>query len=78
MKLNPMSMMKIKSLLEKFKSNHPKVPKFMQAASTSVGVGSIIELSVTSPEGKKILTNIKVTQDDIDLINEMKNLMQNQ
>lgn len=69
--MNPMDIMKIKPLLEKFKMNHPKVPMFFHAVSGKVEVGSIIELSITPPDGEKIVTNIRVTSDDIELAQKL-------
>ncbi|MBQ7046922.1 MAG: hypothetical protein IJN85_04180 [Oscillospiraceae bacterium] len=70
--MNPMALLHLKSKLEKFRENHPKVPLFFQAASGEVRLDSIIELKITNPEGKSIVTNIKVTQDDIDLISDLQ------
>ena len=50
--MNPMGFMKIKGLVDRFKDNHPKVPMFFTAASKSVDVGSIIEINITTAEGK--------------------------
>ncbi len=72
--MNPMAMMKIKPLLEKFRDNHPKVPMFFTAAAGSIQEGSVIELSIQAPDGKHICTNIRVTADDIELINFLKEM----
>ena len=60
-------------LLERFRSNHPKVPMFFSAASQSIGEGSIIEISITNADGKKLCTNMKVTADDLELFEQLKN-----
>lgn len=72
--MNPMAMLKLKTYLEHFKQNHPKVISFFSAASCLVDKDSVIELKVTSPEGKTIVTNMKVSEDDIALIAELKKL----
>ncbi len=74
MNMNPMMLMQIKGMLDDFKRNHPKVPMFFGAAAQSIGEGSIIEITVTSPEGKKICTNMRVTADDLRLVEQMKNM----
>ncbi len=74
MNMNPMMLMQIKGMLDTFKRNHPKVPMFFQAAAQNIGVGSVIEMSVISPDGKKICTNMKVTEDDLQLVEQMKNI----
>ena len=71
--MNPMELMKLKGYLDTFKRNHPKVPMFFPAAQ-SIGEGSVIEISVTSPEGKKICTNMRVTAEDMDLVRNLKNI----
>lgn len=72
--MNPMNVIKLKSLLERFNSNHPKVPMFFKAAAGSVQEGSIIEIKVVSPDSKSIITNFKVNSEDIALVNELKEL----
>ena len=75
--MNPMAMMRIKSLMEKFKENHPKVPMFFSAAAGCVKEGSIIEISVQTPDGKNICTNMRVTQDDLELLDVFKDMASN-
>lgn len=72
--MNPMSVLKLKNLLNSFKENHPKVPLFLKAASGRVTEGAIIELKITSAEGQTLVTNIRVNEQDMELINELKNL----
>ncbi len=69
--MNPMGFMKIKGLMDRFKVNHPKVPMFFEAASKSIGVDSIIEINVTTAEGKSLCTNMKVTADDMELVSQL-------
>lgn len=72
--MNPMALMQIKGLIDKFKNNHPKVPMFFTAAAKSIGEGSIIEISVISPEGRKINTNMRVMEEDLELIQQLKTM----
>lgn len=73
MKFNPLQLMQLKPLIEKFKVNHPKVPLFLKAIPNNIQVDSILEISVTDPQGKKIVSNIKVKQDDMELMEAIKN-----
>ncbi len=75
--MNPMGLMKIKGLVEKFKGNHPKVPMFFSAASKSVNVDSVIEINITTAEGKNLRTNMKVTAEDMELVKQLSELMKN-
>lgn len=72
--MNPMALMKIKGLLDKFKTNHPKVPMFFAAAGKSIGVDSIIEINVTTADGKTLCTNMKVTAEDVELVKQLGEL----
>ena len=39
--MNPKMLMQMKSLLTKFRQNHPKVPMFFSAASRAINEGSV-------------------------------------
>lgn len=72
--MNPMAIMKIKGMLDKFNQNHPKVQMFLKSASQYAGEGSVIEISLTTEDGKKLCTNLKVTKEDLELIEQLKEL----
>lgn len=76
--MNPIAMMRIKSLMEKFRENHPKVPMFLAAAGGCIEEGSIIEMNIQTAEGKNICTNIRVTADDLELMKALKEMMPTQ
>ncbi len=68
------NMMKMTMAWNTFQKNHPKFPAFCQAVlNKGVRVDSIIEIAVTTPEGERIETNLKVKQGDLDLLNSLKN-----
>jgi len=75
--MNPQGLMQIMAAWNTFKTNHPKFPAF-EAAIQAQGIreDSIIEISVTDPDGKKTETNIKVKQSDIELFESLKNMRQ--
>ncbi len=75
MAFNPMILMKMKGMFERFQTNHPKIPMFFQAASKTIDEGTIIEINVTTSEGKTLCTNMKVNSDDIELVKEIKELI---
>lgn len=75
MAMNPMKLFQIKSLWDKFTGNHPKFPKFLQAIGTNgVREGSVIEITVTTPEGTNISSNLKITAADMELIQTLKEI----
>ena len=48
---------------------------FFSAAAQSIDENSIIEIKVTTAEGQNLITNMKVTSDDIELFKELKEKM---
>ncbi|MBR1693609.1 MAG: hypothetical protein IJ711_12680 [Lachnospiraceae bacterium] len=72
--INPAMILKIKSAWDAFTANHPKFPHFLKAAQNSIEEGSIIEISITNREGKKIDTNLLVKQEDLDLFQSLKDM----
>ena len=72
--MNPLALMQIKPKLEKFQQRHPKFIQFFSFAGKSVTEGSILKISVTDPEGKKIVTSIRVDQEDIELFQQLMSL----
>lgn len=78
MAFNPMMLMKIKGLFDRFQKNHPKVPMFFQAAAKAIDEGSVIEITVTTSDGKNLCTNMRVNADDVALVNDIKDLVQKQ
>ena len=62
-------MQKIKSGIDRFRMNHPKFPLFLNAVSqNAIMEGTIIEINVTTPDGKNYCTNLKVKADDMEFI----------
>lgn len=73
--MNPMKLFQLKSEWDKFNKNHPRFTPFIQAvASNGLEVGTVIEVSVTTPEGKNFTTNLKVCEEDLKLIDTIKEL----
>ena len=74
-KMNPNSIFKIMQLRNKFQNNHPKAVAFLQNVLLSgVPEGTVIEMSVTKPGEEKVMANMRVTADDLEMMNELKNL----
>lgn len=73
--MNPMAFLTLKSDIDKFQENHPKFIQFIKAMSQSgLQEGTILECKVISPEGKEISTNIRISQDDLELIDKLKDM----
>ena len=72
--MNPTAIFKIMELKKKFNASHPKFGAFLKAASKDIRDGSIITISVMTPEGEEKVTNLKVNSTDLQLIEELKTL----
>lgn len=73
---NQMAMMqKIKSGMDRFRANHPKFPMFLNAvAQDALREGTIIEINVTTPEGKNYCSNLKLKSEDIEFLDTLKGM----
>lgn len=75
--MNPMALLSMKPALDKFQNNHPKFIQFIKAmAQNGLQEGTVLECKVITPEGKEIQSNLKITQDDLELIEKLKELSQ--
>lgn len=75
--MNPASIMKIMGAKNKFDQNHPKFASFINyVVSNGVTEGTVIEITVTKPGEEPVTTNMKITQSDLELLDEIKNMAQ--
>lgn len=76
MNFNQIAMIqKIKGCMDRFRANHPKFPLFLNAISQeALKEGTVIEITVTTPEGKNYCSNIKLQPDDMELIETLKSM----
>lgn len=73
--MNPAALMKIMGLKNKFESEHPRFAAFIgDLFKMGVTEGTVIEITLTRPDGSTATTNMKVKPSDIELVNELKNL----
>lgn len=73
--MNPMKILQMKSDFMAFNQRHPKVVQFCKVLGVNgIHEGSVMELSVTSPEGEKVCANLKVTAEDMELLQKIKDL----
>lgn len=75
--MNLMNLMQLKDAWSAFKGNHPKFPLFLKATSeNSMKEGSIVEIRVTSPDGKTLTSNVKLKASDLALFDQLKDSFQ--
>ena len=75
MAMNFNQMLKFQQIKNAFK----RFKNFLNAVTREQALreGAVIELSVTSPEGKNYCSNIKLNAEDIELINQLKTMNPN-
>ena len=75
--MNPMDMMQFASRLGTFTQQHPKFIMFLKkVAHDGVSEGDILEINYRSGDGRESKANIKLTNEDIETINLIKNMRQ--
>ena len=75
--MNPMQLLKIKSAWDKFQAAHPKFPLFLQnVMQNGIQAGTVLDFQVTTPDGKTSRANLRITQEDMELFQELKEMTQ--
>lgn len=75
MNMNPALLMKLMNARKQFAENHPKFVSFMNAISEEhLQEGTVIEVTVKSPTGSTMTTNVKVKESDLELLRSLKEL----
>ena len=63
-------LMQLRKRFETFRKEHPKmIPFLKKVQKEAFSEGSVVEIKVTSPEGKEYVSNLKVTANDIESLN---------
>ena len=77
--INPMKLLQIRASWEQFKARHPKFPSFLNAVSKgAVTEGTLIEMTITTADGKQYSSNLKLTSEDMQLVNDVKEMFSGQ
>ena len=72
---NPLQFMQLAERLRIFKQQHPKVLDFIQAIGrNNLQPGVVLELRVTDLDGKVAVTNMRLTEEDIETIAIIKSI----
>lgn len=66
---------RLKSSVQNFRTNHPKFPLFLNAiAQDALKENTVVEITVTSPDGKQYTSNLKLKPDDLELFELLRSL----
>ena len=77
--MNLAMMMKIMGAKNKFNQNHPKFMAFLNAAFTGgIEEGTVIEITVTKPGQGPLTSNLRVTRDDLELMESLREISKGQ
>lgn len=69
---NPMALLQMKKQWDDFSARHPKFALFlMDVVKSKVGVDTIIDIKLTMPDGKILQSNMKVCEEDMELIQNL-------
>lgn len=72
MGINPMKLMQYRGEWEKFLQRHPKLPGFFsRVRMEEMQEGTVFELRIKPPEGGELVSNIRLTEEDARLIEEL-------
>lgn len=76
MNINPMKLLQMKGAWDTFQKNHPKFPQFMKAVGKgALAEGAVVEITVTTAEGKTLSTNLKITEQDMELARQIREMV---
>ena len=74
--MNPMGFMQLKPMIEQFQERHPKFVEFFGYAGQHIQEDSLLEISITDSDGSKIVTNIRITQEDLDFVEQLRQTLE--
>lgn len=73
--MNLQQLMKINGMRQKFTRNHPMVPKFLKKVKKDgLEVNDILEITVKKENGEDCTANIKIQEEDLELLNQLMEL----
>lgn len=77
--MNPMALMKLMQMKNKFSADHPKFVAFLKMLfSRPIEEGTVLEVTIIRPGEAPVTANMKVNQSDLEMFEELKNLNSNQ
>lgn len=77
--MNPMALMKLMQMKNKFSADHPKFVAFLKMLiSRPIEEGTVLEVTIIRPGEAPITANMKVNRSDLEMFEELKHLNPNQ
>lgn len=73
--MNFAAIMQLKNEWDGFCGRHPKFPQFLKAAQQKgFPAGTVIELSITAPDGTVLNSNLKILPEDLEMLQKMREI----
>ncbi len=73
--MNPATLMRIMNAKNRFAANHPKFTAFCNDMfSRGIGAGTVIEITIARPGEEPVTANMRVQQEDLDLLQSLQDL----
>ncbi|MGX8688796.1 MAG: hypothetical protein ACSW8K_13500 [bacterium] len=77
MAFNPMVLFKLRGMMNQFSARHPKAVSFVKnEILTGLPADTVLEITITKPAHEPVTTNMLVTQEDLDMLQELQGLRQ--
>ena len=75
--MNPAMLLRLKHDWEQFTKRHPKLMRYLGVISRShLREGVIVELAVRDPDGSPLRANFRLTSEDVELLQTVRELLQ--
>lgn len=72
---NPASILQFRKDWGEFEERHPKFVTFLGALFKSgISEGSVVEITVTLPDGKKLESNMRISDKDLEFMKNIGNM----
>ena len=73
--INPLKLLQLKSSWEQFQNRHPQISGLSERGGPGASLKQEpLDVTITSPAGGRIGSNLKLTAEDIQLLQELKEL----
>ena len=65
------SLFQVKAAWSGFQRRHPKFVLFCRAAKPRIAEGTVLEITITPPDGQPLSMNLKVAAQDLEALNQL-------
>lgn len=73
--MNPASVIKLMGMKNEFENRHPRAVSFVENELLGeIPEGTVLEISLTRPNQKTVTANMRVTREDLEMLQELKQL----